>query len=124
VAVGGRIVDTDPVVIDTWHDGEDLTRLTVVGLDPDVGVREGATLRVFGTVEPDRTLRAANAFVVPPIGRWYSWSISFLAGLWVLGRIVRRFRIDRVEWGLVRRERPLSVRSLLGGERSGGGEDA
>jgi hypothetical protein len=78
---------------------------------------------VFGVVSPDRTIGAENAFVVPAVGPLYARGISFLAGLWVLFRVVRRFRFDRTELGLVRRERPLPVRSLVGrGRSSAGGE--
>ncbi|MFB6227592.1 MAG: hypothetical protein ABEH88_03250 [Halobacteriales archaeon] len=127
VTVGGRIVETDPVVVEAEYGVEEPILLTVVGLDPGVTVEKDAHLRVFGTVEPDRTVRAENAFAVPPIGPLYAWTISFLAGLWVLGRIVRRFRVDREEWGLVPREAPLTLRAVLGRDRSqssGGSEDA
>ncbi len=126
VAVGGEITETDPVVIEAEYGVGESIRLTVVGVDPGVTVEEGGQLRVFGVVEPGGTVRAENAFFVPDSGRWYTWSISFLAGLWVLGRIVLRFRFDREEWGLVRRDRPLSVWALLGGDRSsaGGERDA
>jgi hypothetical protein len=127
VTVGGRIVETDPVAIDAEYGVEESIRLTVVGLDPGVRIEEGADLQVFGVVEPDRTVRAEDAYAVPASGLWYTWTVSFLAGLWVLGRIVRHFRFDREEWGLVRRARPLTARALLGRERSrtaGGGRDA
>jgi len=124
VSVDGRIVETDPVVIEAEYGIDESIRLTVVGLDADVEVEEGAVLRVFGVVEPDRTVSASNAFTVPTSGLWYSWTVSFLAGLWVLGRVVRHFRFDREAWGLVPRERPLTVRSLLESDRIGGGSDA
>lgn len=124
VSVGGRVVETDPVVIKAEYGVDESIRLMVVGLDADVEAEEGAFLRVFGVVEPDRTVQASNAFAVPSGGQWYAWGVSFLAGLWVLVRIVRRFRFDREAWGLVPRERPLTVDSLRGGERSRGGGDA
>lgn len=123
VAVEGEIVGTDPVVIESEHGVDESIRLTVVGLGSDVGIEAGAILRVFGVVSPDRTISAENAFVVPAVGPLYARGISFLAGLWVLFRVVRRFRFDRTELGLVRRERPLPARSLLGrGRSSTGGE--
>jgi len=123
VALEGEIVGIDPVVIESEYGVGESIRLTVVGLDPDVEIGEGALLRVFGVVDPGRTIRAENAFVVPATGPLYASGISFLAGLWVLGRIVRRFRFDRSEPGLVRRDRPLAVRPLIGRDRSSAGGD-
>ena len=105
VALEGEIVGIDPVVIESEYGVGESIRLTVVGLDPG------------------RTIRAENAFVVPATGPLYARGISFLAGLWVLGRIVRRFRFDRTEPGLVRRDRPLAVRPLIGRDRSSAGGD-
>jgi hypothetical protein len=124
VTVVGRIVETDPVVIDAEYGAGESIRLAVVGLAPNVRIEAGAVLRVFGVVEPNRTVRTENAFAVPPGGRWYAWGVSFLAGLWVLSRIVRRFRFDRAERGLVSRDRPLTARSLLGRGRSPAGREA
>jgi hypothetical protein len=116
VTVGGRIVETDPVVIAAEYGvGEEL-RIGITDPPPSVTVRKGATLRVHGDLVDARTVRARNAFVVPNWGAWYGWTISFLAGLWVLGRIVRYWRFDRTGWGLRRREQPLGWRSLRGGE--------
>jgi hypothetical protein len=127
VTVGGEIIETDPVVIEAEYGVDESILLTVLDLDSDVTVETGASLRVFGVVEPDRTVRAENAFVVPAVGPLYARGISFFAGLWVLGRIVRRFRVDREEWGLVPRKAPLTLRAVLGRDRvqpSGGDEDA
>ncbi len=126
VAVGGEITETDPAVIEAEYGVDKSIRIAVVGVDPGMTVEKGGQLRVFGVIESDGTIRAENAFFVPNSGRWYTWSISFLAGLWVLGRIALRFRLDREEWGLVRRDRPLGVWTLLGGDRSsaGGERDA
>jgi hypothetical protein len=124
VTVGGRIVETDPAVIDAEYGVDESIQLTVVGLDPSVALEEGAILRVFGVAEPDRRVRAENAFVVPAAGQWYAWTVSFLAGLWVLSRVVRGFRLDREQWGLVRREQQLTVRALLGRDRTPTGGEA
>lgn len=113
VSVGGEIVDTDPVVIEVEYGVDEVIRLRVVELDNSVGVAEGDYLRVYGVVEPDRTVRALNVFVVPQTGRWYTWSVSFLAGLWVLGRLVRHWQFDREAWVLCRRDRPLRAPAWL-----------
>lgn len=125
VSVEGWIVETDPAVIEAEYGVDSVLRLRIVGLDGSIRISEGKLLRVYGVVEGDRTIRALNAFAVPRSAMWYTWSISFLAGLWVLGRIVRYWRVDRAAWSLRRRSRPLCVRSWLRsrflGEGGGGG---
>jgi len=115
VSVEGRTRGTDPVVIAADYGVDSEIRLRVVGLDADVSGQAGDSLRVYGIFEGDRTVRSLNAFVVPTWGAWYTWSISFLSGLWVLGRIVRHWRIDRDPPGLARREQPLTLGSIRGG---------
>jgi hypothetical protein len=61
---------------------------------------------LFGTLTDSETIRASNSFAVPPSGAVYTYSISFLAGLWVLVRLVRQWRFD-LRHGLVRRTRTL-----------------
>lgn len=103
--VSGRIVSTEPVVIVDEYGLREELQLRVVGLDEEVMVREGDHLQVFGVVEADRTVRALNAVYVPNSGRLYMFSVSFLAGIWVLGRLVRHWRLDRGAWALRPRER-------------------
>ena len=120
VTVGGPIVATDPVTIRTPTDTGAPLRLTVTDLS--ISVDEGEELRVYGVVEPDHTIRAINAVSVPQSGHWYAWSVSFLAGLWVLGRLVRYWRLDRRTWTLTPREVPLAP--LVGGwQRTHKGRD-
>lgn len=72
----------------------------------------GDELWVYGVVESTRdtgtgteaTVRALNAFVVPRSGLQYAYVVSALAGLWVLYRLVRGWRLDTGRWGLIPRE--------------------
>jgi len=57
-----------------------------------VGV--GDRVRVKGEIVATRTVRASEAFAVPRWGLWYASSVSFLAGLWVLWRLVHQWRVD------------------------------
>lgn len=102
IEIGGRVVATDPVVIELTY-GTRSRRVTVT--DVSHPVAEGDTLRVFGTVTESGGVRATNSFAVPPAGGLYTYSISFLAGLWVLARLVTRWRVDPAR-GLVRRTTP------------------
>jgi len=103
VEIGGRVVATEPVVVELSY-GTASRRVTVT--DVSHPVTEGDTLRVFGTLTDSETIRASNSFAVPPSGAVYTYSISFLAGLWVLVRLVTQWRVDSRR-GLVRRTRTL-----------------
>ncbi|WP_318568753.1 hypothetical protein [Salinigranum marinum] len=102
VEIGGRVVATDPVVIELSY-GTASRRVTVT--DVSHPVAEGDTLRVFGTVRESGAVRATNSFAVSPAGALYTYSISFLAGLWVLARLATQWRFDPAR-GLVRRTTP------------------
>lgn len=105
VAVGGTVRTTDPVTITSESDTGETVRLTVTDLD--VPVDRGDQLRVYGVLGPNRTLRASNAFTVPAWGHWYAYVVSFLAGCWVLVRVLRHWRLDARTWTLERRATPV-----------------
>lgn len=115
VQVRGDVVQLDPVVIHADYGVSGDVRLRIVGLDTSIPLREGIALWVYGVAEADLTVRSNNAFTVPGRGIWYTYMVSFLAGLWVLARIVRHWRFDPSSLALVRRTEPLRVRALLGG---------
>jgi hypothetical protein len=109
VVVTAEVVSTDPLVVADSFQYRDV-RVTVVDADVDAAV--GDDLRVYGVVESTRdtgtgteaTVRALNAFVVPRSGLQYAYVVSALAGLWVLYRLVRGWRLDTGRWGLIPRE--------------------
>lgn len=98
VVVAGTVVDTAPLVIELEETGGEPVRVTVTDHEADPAV--GDLLRVFGVLGPDRTVRAIDTLAIPPWGLWYTWTISFLGGLWVLGRILRQWRLDTDTGGL------------------------
>jgi hypothetical protein len=103
VAVTAEVVSTDPLVVYEAFQYRDV-RLTVKGADVNVDV--GDRLVVFGVLRPDGRLEAIRAYTVVPSGLWYTYGVSALAGLWVLARLVRGWRVDTERWGLApRRER-------------------
>lgn len=104
-SVSGRVVDTTPVTIAAEYRTGEALRLTVTGLDRTLS--EGEQLNAHGIVRPDRTIRATRAFTVPSSGLWYAYGVSLLAGLWVLSRLVRYWRVDPADWTLTPRETPL-----------------
>ncbi|MCO8265165.1 hypothetical protein NKF06_00825 [Haloferax sp. AB510] len=106
VSLTGTVIDTDPLTISAEYGAGEQVRLRVT--DAAVDAQQGDSLSVYGVVEPDRTIRSLNAYTVPPGNYLYMYAVSFLAGLWVLGRIIRSWRLDET-WSLVPRETPLGI---------------
>lgn len=109
VEVTGIVETVAPLVVRVEAAGEthEIT-ITDTSLNPAVGDK----IRLTGTLRTPRTIRAANGFVVPERGRWYAWGISFLAGLWVLGRLIRHWTINRAMLGFEPRGAPLSLKDM------------
>lgn len=97
VVVSGKVISTEPVVIAARH-GNDRLVLTITSLEGSV--RPGEILRIYGVAGPNRTIRAVNAFSVPEHRLWYTYGISFLAGIWVLARIVQDWQFSQKTWAL------------------------
>jgi hypothetical protein len=106
VVVSGEVVSTDPLVVaaSDGRGGEVEYRIVRTTKRPAVG----EDLRVFGVARDGGVVAARDGFVVDAGGSLYAYGASALAGGWVLGRLVRRWRLDP-EAGLVRRDRPLWV---------------
>jgi hypothetical protein len=118
VEVDGTVVRTDPVVLSVGYarwDGEryrtGTARYRITGLDRTV--RPGQAVEVYGTVQPDGSIRASESVVVPVGNLRYMYLVSFLAGLWVLTRIVRGWTVAWDEFALRRRSRPLRAADVL-----------
>lgn len=92
VEVSGTIVRTDPVVIEV-DDADRRPTLTVTNVTEPVAV--GQELRVFGTARPNETIAAHETVIVSPWETYYMWTVSFVAGVWVLVRFLRGWRFDR-----------------------------
>lgn len=106
VVVSGEVVSTDPLVVaaSDGRGGEVEYRIVRTSKRPAVG----EDLRVFGVAREGGVVAARDGFVVDASGSVYAYGASALAGGWVLGRLLRRWRLDP-EAGLVRRDRPLWV---------------
>ena len=111
VATTGIVETTSPLVLRvTTTRGPQ--RITIVGFaaTPDVGDK----VRVYGTLTEPGRIDAHNGFVVPQRGSWYAWGISFLAGLWVLARLLRHWTVDIKTLGFRPRAEPLTVSRVIG----------
>lgn len=111
VVTAGRVTGTDPVLIAVERGLGPPVELAVTGVDHPV--EEGNGLRVFGRLVGPREIAADESFAVPEARLAYTYVVSFLAGLWVLARVVRTWRFDRETAGLVPRSEPLSLSTLL-----------
>lgn len=122
VETGGIVVDESPLTIQV-ETTRGTQQLQIWGFPANPA--QGDKIRVAGTLRESTAIDAHNGFVVPQRGRWYAWGISFLAGLWVLTRLIRHWRTDRSTLGFVRRPRPLTIRDIVGLPRPNKeGEDA
>lgn len=121
VTTEGTVQSTAPIRIQVQTtSGTHSIRITGIDSSPAVG----DNLRVHGQLRGPTTIHATTVLVVPQQDRWYAWGISFLAGLWVLSRLIRHWTIDRRTLGFHPRARPLSVRHLLWGRFRQEGDDA
>jgi hypothetical protein len=112
VTVSGTAVGTDPLRIEVVSDTGETVTLAVRGTD--AGATEGDHVSVFGTLQDDATVDAKRAIVREPWELRYMYVVSFLAGLWVLGRTLGHWRLDAGRLAFVPRD----------GSSSGEGRDA
>ena len=125
VVVSGTVVGTDPVVLETTVelvvDGayeEHTLRMTLVGSGDVYDV--GQDVQVFGTYAGDRTVRTESTVTIG--SQPYTYSVSFVAGLWVLGRLLARWRVDLADLSFRRREDPIRPVERLRGLLATGGD--
>ncbi|MFB6202613.1 MAG: hypothetical protein ABEI98_11470 [Halorhabdus sp.] len=95
VQVGGTVMRTDPVVI-AISNGVASRELTVRNAGQSVEV--GDQLVVFGTVRAGNTVVVAESRAREPWEAQYMYAVSFLGGLWVLGRLVNGWTINTNRW--------------------------
>ncbi|MFA9418276.1 hypothetical protein [Natrinema sp. HArc-T2] len=106
VVLDGSVVETDPLMIATQPNGNG--RFSVVhtadSLKRSTGPLEtGDRVTVFGTLEDASTLDATRTISTALWESFYMIGISFVAGCWVLARLVRDWRVDRARKALVPR---------------------
>lgn len=95
ITIHGRVISTDPVIVRAEYEADSgLKSIDLQIADIGTDVTRGDKLQIFGTLIDAQTIRATNIVVFSEIGRWYTWLISFIAGLWVLVRIINRWTID------------------------------
>lgn len=93
VSLSGTVVATDPVIVEVQYGIDERREITFENLDEHVV--EGQHVNAFGTLTDESTLKVENALVRSPWEKWYMYAVSFLGGLWVLGRLLVHWRFDR-----------------------------
>lgn len=111
VSLTGIVQGTEPLVARVETTGGSMSVRVV---DHDLSPERGDKVRVFGTLTATDELSATDGFVVPQRGRWYAWGISFVAGLWVLFRLITHWRVTLATLGFLPRERRVAIREWLG----------
>lgn len=106
VEFAGIVTSVDPVVVETEYGVDGEFSLTVTNVD---AIEPGDHVRVFGVVEPDRTVRAERAIVRAPWEVGYMYLVSLLAALWVGIRALRYWRIDVDARAVVARADPVTL---------------
>ncbi|MBS3817568.1 MAG: hypothetical protein KGY76_08415 [Candidatus Thermoplasmatota archaeon] len=109
VELTGDVIETGPVKIEAEH-GDETIVLTITDVEKDV--EKGDRLSVYGVVKEDKTIKADNTVVHPPINYAYMYLISSVAAVWVFTRIVRQWRWDSQKAALKVREEPLEFKDL------------
>jgi len=118
VVITGQVTGTNPVVVrDTYSivRGRSVSggsvEFTVVNVD--TAVKRGERVQVYGTLTEERTIEALDTIVVPPQNYLYMYGVSFLAGLWVLGRLLSQWTVNWQRLALVPRTEALSIRKAV-----------
>lgn len=124
VTLHGMIVDTDPTQLEIMNDGESWI-VTLENADTalirgdDLG--PGSYVAVHGTLSDDETLETDRVTTREPWEETYMYAISLVGSLWVLGRVLTGWQIDRDRLAIVPRDHHRSLVTLLG--RSSDGDD-
>ena len=107
VSLDGRVLGTAPLRIEVEYGTGETFTVAVTGVNRTVS--SGDHLNAFGTLEAEGRLSADRVVVREPWELWYMYAVSFVGGLWVLFRTVRRWRVDADRLAVVPRDEPLRV---------------
>lgn len=121
VVLGGNVVDTDPVVVEVHHEDDSST---FTFQDADDALETGTeplevddSVTASGTLTDDSTLEVDRSLTREPWELQYMYVVSFLGGLWVLGRFFQGWQFDRSRLAFVAR---ADDSETSGGDVTGG----
>ena len=101
VSIDGTVVSHDPLQVETSYGLDSTTTLEITGVDDPPPI--GHTLNLFGTLTEPTVIHAENTISRAPWEATYLYIVSFLGGLWVLGRLVQHWRVDRTTRSVIPR---------------------
>lgn len=114
VEVSGIVINTDPVVIGAQYNyyaaGErhgGFFTLTLRGITIDLAERQ--VVQVYGVLESPDALAVQNLVVIPARNLLYMYAVSFVAGLWVLWRLLAHWRLDPASFAITKRSTPIRL---------------
>lgn len=124
VVLRGTVVQTDPLVIKPQYEYYANGRrhggvLRFKVQDASGPVTPGNELLVFGSIIDAQTIRAERTRAIPASNYMYMYTVSALAGFWVLGRLIQGWTLDRKSGGIMRRQSPIRIRDAVKGFREG-----
>ncbi|WP_135366096.1 hypothetical protein [Halosimplex halophilum] len=114
VHVYGTVVSTDPLQIRGESTLHGPVELTVDGYDG--AAQEGDVLSVYGVLRPESTVEAIEVVRKPGGSYWRTRVLSAVAGLWVLMRLLRHWRIDLLRLQARPRSRPIEFGNIFESE--------
>lgn len=112
VTVDGRVTETDPLTIESELTPDQRLTFVIEGSEVVVDTRD--KVAVYGILSEQRRITEINTVHHGRSNVRYMYLVSFIAGLWVLGRICNHWTPDTDEWTLVSRSKSLFS---TGGER-------
>jgi hypothetical protein len=95
IKTSGTVVSTDPIVVEVIPDGSIPITLTLQSVDNADSISPGAEITIYGILEPNNIVSVTDTTVRQPWESYYMYLVSFLAGLWTLGRFLRHWTVDR-----------------------------
>lgn len=105
VTVRGRVTEIDPLTIERQVTPDQ--GLTFVVEDSEIAVDTGDKVAVYGILSESGRITAINTVHHNRSNMKYMYLVSFVAGLWVLGRICNHWTLETDEWALVSRSHSL-----------------
>lgn len=95
-SIGGYVVGTDPVVIETGYSGP--SRFTLEGAATAEGnverLEDGDRVTAFGTITDESTIETERLVTQTAGEQGYMLVVSAVGGLWVAGRFLWGWRFD------------------------------
>ncbi|QLH81263.1 hypothetical protein [Halosimplex pelagicum] len=116
VHVYGTVVSVDPLRIrgETVLNGP--VELTVDGYEESA--QKGDVLSVYGVLRPENTVEATEVVRKPGGSYWRTRLLSAIAGLWVLIRLLRHWRIDLLKLRARPRSFPIAFGTMFDSEEA------